>query len=580
MLDVVSKLKPSCIEDLSSILALYRPGPLDAGLIPHFIDRKHGREAIVYDHPLLEPILEETYGTLCYQEQIMRMAQDLAGYSLGQADLLRRAMSKKKADEMQKQRATFVDGSAKNDISSEIANKLFDQMVLFAEYCFNKSHSTAYAYVTYQTAFLKANYPVEYMAALLTANSGDQDKVTKYLNNCEQTLRIKVEPPDINRSNTNFTPVKGQKSIFFGLSAIKNVGEGAIETILTEREAGGEFQSLADLCQRINMQAVNSRNLESLIKCGAFDNIEPNRQQLIQDMELTVPWAQKRAKEKAIGQGNLFDLMGGAQKSADNSFEAAPKAPATADFSSQERLQFELELLGVYVSDHPLKSAEHIVRHQNIATVNLIEIDKHVRKGLVKVVVMLQEVKITQTKKDNKSMAILKISGIDGTQVAAVAFTDAYEKVKDLLAINVPIVMEGKVNRRDEELQIVVEGIEVIDLSLDFGEEEITEDKIALIHIPIDMLADQRQMQQLQTILEEYAGKDAEVAKTPVYALVASATSQRLVRFGEQFSLESEGKAVDRISHLGFTAKIRSRPTELPLALLTPLNAAVEPSKI
>jgi DNA polymerase III subunit alpha len=582
MLDVVSKLKPSCIEDLSSILALYRPGPLDAGLIPHFIDRKHGREAIVYDHPLLEPILEETYGTLCYQEQIMRMAQDLAGYSLGQADLLRRAMSKKKADEMQKQRTTFVDGSAKNDISSEIANKLFDQMVLFAEYCFNKSHSTAYAYVTYQTAFLKANYPVEYMAALLTANSGDQDKVTKYLNNCEQTLRIKVEPPDINRSNTNFTPVKGQKSIFFGLSAIKNVGEGAIETILAERAAGGEFQSLADLCQRINLQAVNSRNLESLIKCGAFDNIEPNRQQLIQDMELTVPWAQKRAKEKAIGQGNLFDLMGSTQKSADNSFEAAPKAPITADFSSQERLQFELELLGVYVSDHPLKSAEHIVRRQNIATVNLTEIDKHVRKGLVKVVVMLQEVKITQTKKDNKSMAILKVSGIDGTQVAAVAFTDAYEKVKDLLAINVPIVMEGKVNRRDEEIQIVVESIAVIDLSLDLGEEEIIGDKIALIHIPIDMLADRHQMQQLQTILEEYAGSNTEIAKIPVYALVASTTGQRLVKFGEQFSLEAEDKAVARISHLGFIAKIRSRPPELPPVLLPPTHKAIaaEPSRI
>ncbi len=518
----------------------------------------------------------------CYQEQIMRMAQDLAGYSLGQADLLRRAMSKKKADEMQKQRTTFVDGSAKNDISSEIANKLFDQMVLFAEYCFNKSHSTAYAYVTYQTAFLKANYPVEYMAALLTANSGDQDKVTKYLNNCEKTLRIKVEPPDINRSNINFTPVKGQKSIFFGLSAIKNVGEGAIETILTERAAGGEFQSLADLCQRINMQAVNSRNLESLIKCGAFDNIEPNRQQLIQDMELTVPWAQKRAKEKAIGQGNLFDLMGSTPKSADNSFEAAPKAPATADFSSQERLQFELELLGVYVSDHPLKSAESIVRHQGIATVNLNEIDKHVRKGLIKVVVMLQEIKIAQTKKDNKSMAILKISSIDGTQVSAVAFSDAYEKVKNLLAINVPIVMEGKANRRDEELQIVVESITVIDLSLDFGEEEVTGDKIALVHIPIEMLQDQRQLQQLQMILEEYAGTDPDIAKTPVYALIASATSQRLVRLGERFALESEDKAVARISHLGFTAKIRPRPLELPPVLAPQLLTSIEakPSRL
>jgi DNA polymerase III subunit alpha len=512
----------------------------------------------------------------CYQEQIMKMAQDLAGYSLGQADLLRRAMSKKKADEMQKQRATFVDGSAKNDISGEIANKLFDQMVLFAEYCFNKSHSTAYAYVTYQTAFLKANYPVEYMAALLTANSGDQDKVTKYLNNCEQTLRIKVEPPDINRSNTNFTPVKGQKSIFFGLSAIKNVGEGAIETILTERAIGGEFKSLADLCQRINLQAVNSRNLESLIKCGAFDNIEPNRQQLIQDMELTVPWAQKRAKEKAIGQGNLFDLMGGTQKSAENSFEAAPKAPLTADFSSQERLQFELELLGVYVSDHPLKSAEHIVRNQKIVTVSLTEIDKHVRKGLIKVVVMLQEIKIAQTKKDNRSMAILKVSGIDGTQVSAVAFVDAYEKVKELLAVNVPIVMEGKVNRRDEELQIVVEGIEIIDLSLIFAEEEIVGDKIAIIHIPIEMLQNQDQLQQLQMILEEYAGTEANTAKIPVYALVESATSKRLVRLGERFALEAGDKAVERMLSLGFTAKIRSQPPELQSVVATPQPTAIE----
>ncbi len=568
MLDVVSKLKPSCIEDLSSILALYRPGPLDAGLIPHFIDRKHGREAIVYDHPLLEPILEETYGTLCYQEQIMRMAQDLAGYSLGQADLLRRAMSKKKADEMQKQRTTFVDGSAKNGISGEIANKLFDQMVLFAEYCFNKSHSTAYAYVTYQTAFLKANYPVEYMAALLTANSGDQDKVTKYLNNCEQTLRIKVEPPDINRSNTNFTPVKGQKSIFFGLSAIKNVGEGAIETILAERASGGEFKSLADLCQRINLQAVNSRNLESLIKCGAFDNIEPNRQQLIQDMELTVPWAQKRAKEKAIGQGNLFDLMGGTQKSADNSFEAAPKAPSIADFTSQERLQFELELLGVYVSDHPLKSAEHIVRSQKIETVSLLEIDKHVRKGLVKVVVMLQEIKIAQTKKDNKSMAILKVSGIDGTQVSAVAFVDAYEKVKELLAVNVPIVMAGKVNRRDEELQIVVEGIEIIDLSLTFAAAEVVGDKMAIVHIPIEILQDVQKLQQLQMILEEYASHNTNTTKIPIYALVESSTNKRLVRFGECFAVESEDEAVARIISLGFMARIRCLPLELQPAVI------------
>jgi DNA polymerase III subunit alpha len=433
---------------------------------------------------------------------------------------------------------------------------------LVASNCFNKSHSTAYAYVTYQTAFLKANYPVEYMAALLTANSGDQDKVTKYLSNCEQTLSIKVEPPDINRSNTNFTPVSGQKSILFGLSAIKNVGEGAIEAILASRQEGGKFTSLADLCQRINLQAVNSRNLESLVKCGAFDQIETNRKQLIQDLELVVPWAQKRAKEKAVGQANLFDLMGGGSNGkSDKSFEAAPKAPAVNDFTAQERLQFELELLGVYVSDHPLKPAERSIRRQQIETVKLREIDQHLRKP-IKLVVMLQEVKITQTKKDNKSMAILKLTSIDGMIVPAVAFADTYEKVKDLLNVNVPILVHGKAGRRDEELQIVVEDIEAIDMSL-AGEDDESAERIALVKIGIETLKDERQMQQLQTILEEYAGTDEETAKTPVYALIESAAGRRLVKFGEQFALEAEELAIDRIATLGFNAKIRSVPPEL-----------------
>jgi DNA polymerase III subunit alpha len=430
-----------------------------------------------------------------------------------------------------------------------------------ASNCFNKSHSTAYAYVTYQTAFLKANYPVEYMAALLTANSGDQDKITKYLSNCEQTLKIKVEPPDINRSNIHFTPVRGQKSILFGLSAIKNVGEGAIETILATRQEGGEFKSLADLCQRINLQAVNSRNLESLIKCGSFDKIDPNRQQLLKDLELVVPWSQKRAREKAVGQANLFDLMGGGgSDKKDSSFEAAPKAPAIADFTSQERLQFELELLGVYVSDHPLKSAERAVSRQQIETVSLNAIEQHLRKP-IKLVVMFQEIKITQTKKDNKSMAILKVTGIDGTQVPAVAFADAYEKIKDRLAVNVPIILQGKAGRRDEELQIVVEDIESIDMSLAGEPEE--EESIALLKIPMAMLEDEAQLQQLQTLLEEYAATDEYAAKTPVYAIVESLEGQQqIVKFGEKFDLQSEEMAIDQLSNQGFSARLRLMPPE------------------
>jgi DNA polymerase III subunit alpha len=430
-----------------------------------------------------------------------------------------------------------------------------------ASNCFNKSHSTAYAYVTYQTAFLKANYPVEYMAALLTANSGDQDKITKYLSNCEQTLSIKVEPPDINRSDMHFTPVRGQKSILFGLSAIKNVGEGAIEAILATRHEGGEFTSLADLCQRINLQAVNSRNLESLIKCGAMDRLEPNRQQLTKDLELVVPWSQKRAKEKAVGQANLFDLMGGGAAKGETSFEAAPKAPTVPDFSAQERLQFELELLGVYVSDHPLKSAERVVRRQRIETVALSAIDKHLRKP-IKLVVMFQEIKLTQTKKDNKSMAILKVTSMDGTQIPAVAFAEAYEKIKDRLAVNVPVILQGKAGRRDEELQIIVEDIELIDLSA-AGEPDEFDDRMALIKIPLAMMEDEAHLQQLKTLLEEYAATDEYAAKTPVFGLIEAPDGQnKLVRFGEQFDIQSEELAIERLDKV-FPAQLRLLPPEL-----------------
>jgi DNA polymerase-3 subunit alpha len=314
MRQIVRDLKPSGLEDISSVLALYRPGPLDAGLIPKFINRKHGREKIDFAHEILQPILTETYGIMVYQEQIMKIAQDMAGYSLGQADLLRRAMGKKKVAEMEKHKGQFIAGSMEKGVPKKVVEVLWDQMVKFAEYCFNKSHSTAYGFVTFQTAYLKANYPVEYMAALLTANSGDQDKVQMHIANCI-AMGIEVLPPDVNKSRVDFTP-EGQK-ILFGLSAVRNVGQGAIECILQSRDEEGPFKSLADLCDRVDLHAVNRRALEALILCGAFDPLEPNRNQLTQDLELVLDWAQGRAKDRAIGQGNLFDMMlGGAAEAA------------------------------------------------------------------------------------------------------------------------------------------------------------------------------------------------------------------------------------------------------------------------
>ncbi|WP_373538599.1 DNA polymerase III subunit alpha [Chamaesiphon sp.] len=560
MLDVVARLKPSSIEDLSSILALYRPGPLDAGLIPIFIDRKHGREKITYEHPILESILEETYGVIVYQEQIMKIAQDLAGYTLGEADILRRCMGKKKADEMNKQREKFLDGSAKKGVPHAVADALFDKMVLFAEYCFNKSHSTAYAYVTYQTAFLKANYPAEYMSALLTANSGDQDKMTRYLNNCEQTLDIKVEPPDINRSYVKFRPVidparPNRLNILFGLSAIKNVGEAAIENILTAREADGEFGSLADLCQRVSLQSVNKRTLESLIQCGAFDNIDRNRRQLINDLDVIIPWSQNRAKEKAIGQGNLFDLLGDSQPES-GGFEATPKSSLVSDFSSQERLQFEQELLGIYVSDHPLKNAEKVAKIHHHDCKRLIEIDKPCKE--VKVLVMLSEVKIVQTKKENKSMAILKLTDIAGSKLEAVAFPEAYEKIKELTIVNTPIILVGKINRKDEELQMIVDQA----IALDYNavhkpiDLDIQPQHLVLIELPIKVAMDEIQSQELKTMLEEYS-VDTQELKTPVYAIVRGDSGYRLVLFGKQFWVQDPTELVDRMQKQGFDIQVK-----------------------
>jgi DNA polymerase III subunit alpha len=449
------------------------------------------------------------------------------------------------------------------DIGLEKVHNFVLENSLIASNCFNKSHSTAYAYVTYQTAFLKANYPAEYMSALLTANSGDQDKMTRYLNNCEQTLDIKVEPPDINRSYVKFQPVIDPErpkrlNILFGLSAIKNVGEAAIENILTAREADGDFKSLADLCQRVSLQSVNKRTLESLIQCGAFDNIDRNRRQLINDLEVIIPWSQSKAKEKAIGQGNLFDLLLGDSKPESGGFEATPKSPLVSDFSSQERLQFEQELLGVYVSDHPLKNAEKAAKIQKHDFKRIIEIEKPCKD--VKLVVMLTEVKVVQTKKDNKSMAILKLTDIAGGKLEAVAFPEAYEKNKDLLISNTSIILVGKVSRKkdDDELQMIVDEAIEIDYNavLQPVDIELASQHLVLIELPINIATDEIRSQELKTMLEEYSG-DTLAVKTPVYAIVRGENSYQLVQFGKQFWVQDPIELVERLIDRKFSIEVK-----------------------
>ncbi|MBV8884164.1 MAG: DNA polymerase III subunit alpha, partial [Chroococcidiopsidaceae cyanobacterium CP_BM_RX_35] len=541
MRQIVRDLKPSCIEDISSILALYRPGPLDAGLIPKFINRKHGKEEIIYPHPLSEPILNETYGVLVYQEQIMKMAQDLAGYSLGQADLLRRSMGKKKVSEMQKHRETFVDGAAKNGVKKHVAEALFEQMVNFAEYCFNKSHSTAYGYVTYQTAYLKANYPVEYMAALLTAHSDDQDKVQRYISRC-LSMNIQIEPPDINRSGVDFTPSEGK--ILFGLSAVRNVGQGAIACILSARNQGGPFKSLADLCERVDLRAVNRRAFEALIHCGAFDTLEPNRNQLLHDLPLVLDWAQSRAKDRESGQGSLFDLLSSlpASDAASPAFESAPRASRVPDFPQPEKLRLEKELLGFYVSDHPLKSVRKSA--QVLAPIDLSQLSDQREKAMVSVVVMLSSIKPLVTKKGDR-MAIVQIEDLTG-QAEAVVFPRAYERLHPLLTADARLFIWGKVERKEEQTQLIVEDIEPIEAV-----------RLVMVELTPQQASNIQAQDLLKTILQEHSG-DKEKNKVPVLARVAAANDLQIVRFGRQFWVQNHQATVEALKSARFLADAQS----------------------
>lgn len=406
---------------------------------------------------------------------------------------------------------------------------------LIASNCFNKSHSTAYGYVTFQTAYLKANYPVEYMAALLTANSDDQDKVQKYISSCTM-MGITVEPPDINRSGVDFTPL--ERSILFGLSAVRNVGAGAIENILQAREADGPFKSLGDLCSRIDPRTVNRRALEALIQCGALDCIETNRRQLINDLELVLEWAQSRAKDRAIGQGNLFDMMGSVSE-APGSFEAAPKSPAVEDFPQQERLKLEKELLGFYVSDHPLKNIREAARI--LAPINLSNLEEQPEGSSISAIAMLTGVKPVVTKKGDR-MAIIQLEDLTGHS-EAVVFPRTYERIGSLIVQDARLMIWGKVDKRDERSQLIVEDAEPV--------EDV---QLVMVELDAQIAGDIVQQNTLREVILKNRG-DEDQCKTPVVAIVAGAHRRELVRLGNQFRVQDYQSAVAALNRAGFRAR-------------------------
>ena len=444
--EMTVKIRPNCFEDLVAILALFRPGPLDSGMAEEYIKRKHGKEQIRYLHPLLEPTLKDTYGVIVYQEQVMQIAQKLAQYSMGEADILRRAMGKKDPEEMASQRERFVQGARKNKIDPKRAAEIFDQMETFARYGFNKSHSAAYALISYQTAYLKTHYPVEFMAALLSSEMGDTDKVIKNLAECRER-GIEVLPPDINESRADFT-VGGDK-IRFGLAAVKNVGEKAVEVILESREGEGAFRSLFDFCRRVDLGAVNRRVVESLVKCGAFDSTGVSRARMIAALDEAMKAGQSYQKGRQSNQIDIFDTLGaGAGNGGERNGEHYPQAE---EWSAQQQLACEKESLGFYITGHPLDKYEGALKKWTTGAI--VDIRERSSGGEVKVGGVVTALRLRNTKKGER-YASFQLEDRTGF-VEILVWPDVYRRCMETLVMDDPILVHGRLEVGEERVQII-----------------------------------------------------------------------------------------------------------------------------
>jgi len=443
MRDLLKKLKPTKFEDIVALLALYRPGPIGSGMLDDFMKRKHGEIEVTYDHPLLKSILKETYGIIVYQEQVMMIVSSLAGFSLSQADILRRAIGKKTPEIMDQQKCAFIEGAAKNKISKRVAERIFSLIEHFAGYGFNKSHSAAYAMISYRTAFLKANFPVEFTTALLTSEKDNTDKIVEYIDEAER-MNIKILPPDINESFANFTMV-GKLAIRFGLGAVKNVGQGAIESIIKARMEAGPFKSLCDFCERTDSRLVNKKVIESLIKCGAFDSLGLKRSQMMAILARAIDTANAIQKERALGQMLLFG---------DRGVEQDP--PDIKEWPEGQLLHFEKEMLGFYITGHPLARYEKILSEYSTTTSDKL---KDLADGAkIRFGGIINKVKNTITKRTKEKMAIMMMEDLEGT-VEILVFPAAYKNVSKFIRVNFPVFVDGRLNLKEERPKIIVEDI-------------------------------------------------------------------------------------------------------------------------
>jgi len=564
--ELLKKLRPDCFEDIVAAGALYRPGPLEGGMVDDFIERKHGRKKVEYDHPSLEPILKDTYGVIVYQEQVMQISSALAGYSLGKADLLRRAMGKKKAEVMAKEKAGFLDGAKQKKVDGKIAERVFDLMEKFAGYGFNRSHSAAYGLLTYQTAFLKRYYPVEFFAALLTCDKDDTDAVVKFIAEAKGS-GIAVLRPDVNESDTNFSvveqvegaeqvePDKRKKVIRFGLGAVKGVGEGAVEVIKAAREQGGPFLSIFDFSKRVDGRKVNRKVVEALVKAGAFDGVAQqngvSRARMFAAIGLAAERAAEAQRERESGQTNLLALFGGGGGDGNGAASAGgaaafeDKYPVADEWLPKEMLAYEKESLGFYISGHPLdRYASEIRRYANATAATSIEKGERAEVILGGVVAAYQE---RPMKNGQGKYAFFTLEDLSG-QIEFIVQAKKLEEYRELLSRDEPLLVTGVVEAPWGEGETVRERLKFIDAKL---LSRVRAEKSSLLDIKLNAdVVNEDQIRALEKVLRGHTGGCKTVLRMEI-----PKRSETILDLGDEYKVAASDDLLARIEQI-FGARV------------------------
>lgn len=547
MRQFMKELKPENFEDIVAGISLYRPGPMDS--IPTYIRNKNNPDQVEYAHPMLEPIMNVTYGCLVYQEQVMQVVRDLAGYSYGRSDLVRRAMSKKKMAVMEEERKYFIYGKKDEDgkveikgclangVDEEAANKIYDDMIDFAKYAFNKSHAASYGVLGYQTAYLKRYYPVEFMAALMTSIMGNTDKVVEYIRECSN-MGIEVLCPNINSSFERFT-VEG-KDIRYGLAAVKNVGVNIIKNIIAERERNGKFKDFIDFCKRLDSKDLNKRVVESLIKCGAFDEISPVRARLMAGYEKILESINADRKKNLAGQMSLFD-MGSPEKSIKD--ETLDSLPDVGEFSEKERLHFEKEVLGTYVTGHPLSQYKDIIEQTCRIDTTLFakardnyEEYMHLDNDNIVIGGMIVN-KVIKTTRNNSVMCFITLEDLYGT-VEVIVFPRIYEKFRNLLEEDKIVFLSGRMNvKEDDDVKIIADNIREIGEYEDMNDPRYKDKKI---YVKVESM-DPNIIKTIKSLLSDHRGS------API--LIYSEEDKKVFKHGD-LKAKPEDKFINKLSSI------------------------------